>query len=145
MLQPIEICTHAWCATLATRRQLAREAALVADAVEALALPGHVADRAVAVGELEVVAEVVDATRSERDVDPRELGEQVVVLRLDEAATDRDHLCSAAPSLGALGVLELVVELLVGLLADRAGVEDDHVGVVRIRRPRPCRAPRACR
>ena len=124
---------------LAARRQLAREGALVADPVEALAVAGDLTDAgALAVGELEVVAQIADAAGAEGDVDPRELAQQVVALRLHQAAADGDHLVAAASPLAALGVLELGVELLVGLLADRAGVEDDDVGVVLVgRRDQP--------
>ena len=110
---------------LAVHRQLRGEAPLVAraerapvDAEPARAQP---------------VAEVRDRPRPERDVDLRVEREQPVALRLGVAAADGDHGVGPLPLLRC-GVAEVRGELRVGLLADRARVEDEHVGLVAARR-----------
>jgi len=76
-----------------------------------------------------MVAEVGDAARAKRNIDERKLGEEVVALCLHQAAADGDDRARAA-ALHALGMVESRVERLVGLLADRAGVEHDDIGVL---------------
>ena len=75
----------------------------------------------------EPVAEVMNRARAERDVDERVALEDPIALRLGVAAADRDHRVRVAGLL-CLRVAEVCGEPLVGLLADRAGVEDEHVG-----------------
>ena len=74
------------------------------------------------------LGEAMDLPGTESDVDERELAEDLVLDRLGPAAADPDD---------ALGVLvlqpfrfmEVRDEAVVGVLADRAGVEEDQVGV----------------
>jgi hypothetical protein len=69
---------------------------------------------------------VGDRARPEGDVDVRVELEQPLPLRLGVAAADRDHgVGTLALQLG--GVAHVGREARVGLLADRAGVEDEHV------------------
>src|SRR5262249_12643991 len=72
----------------------------------------------------EPVAEMVDRARTESDVHERVLLEDAAALRLGVAASDRDHH-SRLTALQRRGVAEVRGEALIGLLADRAGVEDD--------------------
>ena len=81
----------------------------------------------------DVVAEPRDRARAEREVDERVLLEQLVLHRLRPAAADDDLLAGVALLHGAR-VHEVLQEPPVGLLADRAGVEDEHVGLGRARR-----------
>ena len=67
-----------------------------------------------------------DRPRPERDVDVRIELEEPLALRFRVAAPDGDHLVRVASlHRGRLG--EMRRELLVGLLPDRAGVEDEDV------------------
>src|SRR5205085_6977650 len=81
----------------------------------------------------EPFAEVRDRARAERDVDLRVQREDAPTLRLRVAAADGDHHLGPLP-LACAGVAEVRSELRVGLLADRAGVEDDDVRLARITR-----------
>ena len=117
MLQPTEICTHAWNSRAALVGQVAGEALELEEALRG--------DR---VGRQEL-GELVDLAGAERDVDEREAREDLVLDRLRPAAADADDPRRVL-ALQALGVAEVGEELRVGLLADRAGVEEDHVGVV---------------
>ena len=81
----------------------------------------------------EPVAEMVDRARAEGDVDERITLEDAIALRLRVAAADCDHRVGVA-HLEHLGVAEVGREPLVGLLADRAGVEHEHVSLARRRR-----------
>ena len=56
----------------------------------------------------------------------------------------RRSRCSGIALLQRARLREVRGEALVRLLADRAGVEDDHVGLVLARPPPPARATRAC-
>ena len=76
------------------------------------------------------LAEVRDRAGAERDVDERVLLEDPLALRLGVAAADRDHEVGPLALAGG-GVPEVGGEARVRLLADRAGVEDDDVGLVR--------------
>src|SRR5262249_8964039 len=72
-------------------------------------------------------------TGPERDVDIRIELEDALALRLGVAAADGDHTAGVA-ALPGCGLAEVGGELGVGLLADRAGVEDDDVGILGARR-----------
>src|SRR5207253_8719060 len=67
--------------------------------------------------------------RAEGDVDLRVELEEALALRLSVAAADSDHRVRPL-ALARRGLAHVRGEPLVGLLADRAGVEDDHVGVL---------------
>ena len=123
-LQPIEICTQAWktrsrcigsCAAKRRSSPVPKRAPVDAEPARA-----------------EPLREVRDRPRPERDVDLRVEREQPVALRLGVAAADGDHGVRPLPLLRC-GVAEVRGELRVGLLADRAGVEDEHVGLVAAR------------
>jgi hypothetical protein len=76
---------------------------------------------------------VRDRSRPEGNVDVRVEVEQPLPLRLRVTPADRDHLLGIARFQGVrLG--EMRREALVGLLADRARVEDDHVRLFLSRR-----------
>jgi hypothetical protein len=71
----------------------------------------------------------VHLARAERDVHERELLEDLLLDRLGPAAADaHDHV--GALAFDPLGFAEMGDEALVGLLTDRAGVEQDQVGVL---------------
>ena len=74
------------------------------------------------------LGELVHLAGAERDVDERELAEDLLLDRLRPAAADADHARRVAP-LERLGLVQVGDEAVVGLLADRAGVEEDQVGV----------------
>ncbi len=79
------------------------------------------------------LAEVRDRARPEGDVDERVEVEQALALSLRVAAADGDHLLAVALLEGArLG--DARAEAQIGLLPDRARVEDDDVGLVLRRR-----------
>ena len=109
-------------------RQLPREAAFVD--TEATAADSGPAST-------EPFPEVRDRARAERDVDIGIEREKALALRLRVTATDGDH----GVGLRALlrnRMAEVRGKLRVRLLADRARVEDEHVGVVaRGRLPQP--------
>src|SRR2546421_221299 len=77
----------------------------------------------------EPVAEMPDRSRSEGDVDERVLLEDSLALRLGIAAAHGDHRLGPS-ALERGGVAEMRGQPLVGLLPDRAGVEDDDVGLL---------------
>src|SRR6185437_14790571 len=81
----------------------------------------------------EPVREMADRARAEGDVDERVELEQALPLGLGIAAADGDRLLGVA-LLERARLGEVRSEPLVGLLADRAGVEDEHVGLVLRRR-----------
>ena len=109
---------------LAVHRQLGRERALVE--AEAAARDADAAGA-------EPLAEVRDRARAERDVDGRVELEDALALRLGVAAADGDHAVRVL-ALARGRLAEVRGELRVRLLADRARVEDDDVGVVGGRR-----------
>ena len=91
-----------------------------------------------------------DVVGAEDDVDPRGALDDGVAVLLGHAAADGD-LHVGVRGLGRAQLAEVAVELVVGVLAHRAGVEDDDVGDVgplaprggsRGRRSRPSRAAR---
>src|ERR671912_705841 len=67
--------------------------------------------------------------RAEGDVDEREALEDLVLDRLGPAAPDADHAVGVL-GLQALGLAQVADQPVVGRLADRAGVEEDQVGLV---------------
>ena len=75
------------------------------------------------------LAEVRDRARAEGDVDERVSLEDPLSLRLCVAAADGDDDVGSR-ALQRARVAEVGGEPRVRLLADRAGVEDDHVGLV---------------
>ena len=75
------------------------------------------------------VTEMRDRAGPEGDVHLRVELEDPLLLRLGEAAADRDHEVGVL-ALPRAGVTEIGGELRVGLLPDRARVEDDDVGVL---------------
>ena len=103
---------------LAVHRQVAREVLVRAEA----------AARRLSAG-ADPLAEVRDRAGPERDVDLRVELEDPLPLRLGVAAADGDDEVGVLP-LARAGVAEVCGELRVRLLADRAGVEDEHVGVL---------------
>ena len=117
---------------LAVHRQVAGEVLVRAEAAARRVAPGP-----------DPLAEVRDRARPEGDVDLRVELEDPLLLRLGVAAADRDHELGIAP-LARAGVAEVRGELRVRLLADRARVEDEHVGVLLRAAPRRARATRAC-
>ncbi len=75
------------------------------------------------------LGELVDLARAEGDVDEREALEDLVLDRLRPAAADADDPLRAL-GLEPLRLAEVGEEAAVGVLADRAGVEEDQVGVI---------------
>ena len=76
----------------------------------------------------EPLAEMRDRPRPEGDIDERVPLEDALALRLRVAAADGDDEVRPVPLPGS-GVPEVRGEARVRLLADRAGVEDENVGV----------------
>ena len=74
------------------------------------------------------LAEMRNRAGPERDVDLRIELEDPLPLRLGVAAADGDDELGVL-ALARAGVAEVGRELRVGLLANRAGVEDEHVGL----------------
>jgi hypothetical protein len=99
-------------------RQLARECAI---------LEPETAPRNAQPARADPLGEMRDRPGSERDVDVRVEVEQSFALRLRVAAADRDHRLGIRV-LQRLRLGKVRREALVRLLADRARVEDDHVG-----------------
>ena len=115
-MQPWEICSQPWNSRSRLRRQVPGEV-----------LELEVALRAQRVGG-EELGQAVDLPGPEGDVDEREALEDLVLDRLRPAAADADD------PLGVLGLQPLRLaevgdEAVVGRLADRAGVEEDQVGL----------------
>src|SRR3954447_16640291 len=79
----------------------------------------------------EELSELVDLAGPERDVDEGELAEHLLLDRLRPAAADADDALGVA-ALERGRLVEVRDEALVGLLADRAGVEEDQVRVARL-------------
>ena len=112
-------------AALAVERQPPCERALLGD-------PERAARNALTSG-AEPLAQVRDGARPERDVHVRVEREEALALRFGVAAADGDHLLRVA-LLQRAGLRQVRREALVGLLANRAGVEDQHVGLVLLAR-----------
>src|SRR5207302_8839229 len=100
---------------LALRRKVTRELRPVGEAAAGDALAARA----------EPFCEVRDRAGAERDVHERVAIEEAVALPLRVATADGDHLLGIALLEGAR-LREVRGEALVGLLADRAGVEDEH-------------------
>src|SRR3954469_17677563 len=81
----------------------------------------------------EELGELVDLARAEGHVDERELAEDLLLDRLRPAPADADDALGVA-ALQRGRLVEVGDEALVGLLADRAGVEEDEVGVAGVGR-----------
>src|SRR5207244_4412945 len=79
------------------------------------------------------LAEMRDRARSERHVYVRVEVEEPLALRLRVTPSDGDDFVRVA-SLDRCGLREMRCELLIGLLANRARVEDEHVVLVLRRR-----------
>ena len=77
--------------------------------------------------------EPVHLAGPEGDVDEREAREDLVLERLGPAAADADH-AGRVLALEAAGLAEMGDQVVVGGLADRAGVEEDQVGLRALRR-----------
>src|SRR4051794_35397816 len=108
-------------AALAADRQVAREALELEEALRGDRVAG------------EELGELVDLTGAEGDVDERELAEDVVLDRLRPAPADADDALGIAP-FERRRLAQMGDEALVGLLADRAGVEEDEVRIPRVGR-----------
>ena len=86
---------------------------------------------------VEQLGGAVDVVGSHHNVDVAGLGTDDVTVLLGEAP-GHDDLAAVALRLPRLQVAEVAVQLVVGVLADAAGVEHDHVGVdLRRRRNHP--------
>ena len=85
-------------------------------------------------GPVEQGRQGADVVGAEDDVDPRCALDDGAAVLLRQAAADGDLHVGVA-QLGRPQLAEVAVELVVGVLAHRAGVEDDDVG-----RLRPVRA-----
>ena len=79
------------------------------------------------------LGELVDLAGTEGDVDEREASEDLVFDRLRPAAAHADDDVRAL-ALEPLGLAQVGDEALVGLLTDRARVEEDQVGLLARRR-----------
>ena len=95
-------------------------------------VPGEALELEVALGGERVrrqeLRELVHLAGAERDIDERELAEHLLLDRLRPAAADADQALRVAP-LERLGLVQVGDEAIVGLLTDRARVEQDQVGV----------------
>ena len=81
----------------------------------------------------EELGKLVHLTGAERDVDEREASEHLLLDGLRPAPADADD--DVGPlALEPLRLAEVGDEPVVGLLADRAGVEEDEIGVSARRR-----------
>ncbi len=83
-------------------------------------------------GALQQCGQVPDVVGAEDHVDPRRLAHDGVAVLLRQAAADGD-LHALVPGLGRRELPEVAVQLVVGVLADGAGVEDHQVGVTLLR------------
>ena len=86
-------------------------------------------DRAVLAGLMQQIDGPVHVVGAEHDVDVARLLADEIAILLGEAAADHD-LQVRARVLERLEVTERAVELVVGVLADAAGVEHHDIGVV---------------
>ena len=130
-LQPTEICTQPWNSRSRLHRQVAGEALELEVALRGEAVAGQ------------ELGQPVHLARAERHVHERELLEH---LRPSSTATSSRRRRSPArgPRTSAAWPRPGGRPAGVGLLADRAGVEEDQVGVRRGPAPRRSRATRAC-
>ena len=79
-------------------------------------------------GTVEQCGQRTDVVCAENDVDPRRLLQHSVAVFLRQAATDGD-LHVGIGLLARREVAQIAVQLVVGVLPHRAGVEDDDVGI----------------
>src|SRR5207302_8192318 len=86
---------------------------------------GEAASRRLTAG-AEPIGEMQNRPGTEGDVDERIEVEDPFALGLGEAAADGDHALGIG-ILERLRLSQMRGEALIGLLANRAGVEDDHV------------------
>ena len=91
---------------------------------------------------VEELGQLVDLPRPEGDVDEGKALEDLVLDRLRPAAADPDDPLRVF-GLQPLRLAEVGDEAIVGRLADRAGVEEDQVGLVAALAPPRSRATRA--
>ena len=98
--------------------------------------------RAVVPGAVEQRRQRADVVGAEHDVHPRGLPQHRVAVLLGQAAADGD-LHVGVGLLARREVAEVAVELVVGVLAHRAGVEHDDVGVGAVGRALGIRRPPA--
>jgi hypothetical protein len=95
-------------------------------------VPGEVLELEVALGGQRVggqeLGEAADLPGAKGDVDERKPLEDLMLHRLRPAAADPDHALGVL-RFEALRLAEVGDESAVGRLADRAGVEQDQVGV----------------
>ena len=114
-MQPTLICSQPWNSRArfsgARREALELEVALGAERVAGQEL-----------------GQAVDLPGPEGDVDEREALEDLVLDRLRPAAADADQALGVL-ALEALGLAEVAMKPVVCVLADRAGVEEDQVGL----------------
>ena len=76
----------------------------------------------------EELGQLMDLTGAEGDVDEGEAREHLLLDRLRPAPSHSDHRVGM-PALERLGLPQMGHEAAVGGLADRAGVEEDEIGV----------------
>ena len=97
---------------------------------------------AVVPGPFEQRRQRADVVGAEHHVDPRRTAQHGVAVLLRQAAADGDLHVGVAV-LARREVAEVAVELVVGVLPHRAGVEDDDVGVGAVGAPADSRRPPA--
>ena len=88
---------------------------------------------AVALGARQQLRQMMIALRPDHDVDDRRAADDLLAFGLRDAAGDRDaHVAAVARGfvLGDAQPAELGIDLLGGLLADMAGVEDHEIRVL---------------
>ena len=127
-----EICTQPWNVARALGRQVPGEALELEEALRGERVAGQ------------ELGELVDLAGPERDVDERELRGTPASLTDCAQQPPTPMTRSGSSRLSSLRLAQVGDEAVVGLLADRAGVEEDQVGVARARAPRCSRATRAC-
>src|SRR4029077_10791747 len=78
---------------------------------------------------VEELGQLVDLARAEGDVDEGKAPEDLVLDRLRPASADPDHPLRVF-GLEPLRLTEVADEAVVGRLPDRAGVEEDQIGLL---------------
>jgi hypothetical protein len=119
LLQPTEIETHA---AYALSRRVGSVEGKVSRGFEDLDLGALVV-----AGPVEQRGEAADVVGAEDDIDPRGALDDGAAVLLGQAAADGD-LQIRVLELGLAQLAEVAVELVVGVLAHGAGVEDDDIG-----------------
>ncbi len=92
----------------------------------------HLDDRPLPTGELDEVRGAMHVVRAEDDIHPRCLRPNDLTVVLGQAAAD-DDLHVGAPVLDRLQHAQVAVELVVGVLSNAAGVQDDDVRMLGVR------------